>query len=157
VIIDAPSMPPPAEAPVVITVPVTVPPYASVELEDCVAQPDQSGFDFSSAEIVSNTDRSADLFYRAYRMYVQTDTDIQELGAERLRDVISIPPGGWSATHSVLLRPDHVYAVRTWDSDCFLLKVREATATYAMFDWTFYGPYSKDIGPDGKLSSRFGK
>jgi hypothetical protein len=71
-------------------------------------------------------------------MFVNTDTDIQDMGPTgSILDIGTAPSSGWSSTHSVALAPGHTYVVWTWDDHYAKFRVSSVSTGRVAFDWAY--------------------
>lgn len=121
-----------------------VEPNEQAVLYDTSIHPSQSGFDFSSEEVVSWLDREADMYFvvgeEGPEFVVNEDTDIQSVGeGDELLESVSLPSSGWSPAHRVAVQPDVQYVVWTWDNQYYVFRVTVLAEHRVAFEWRRLG------------------
>jgi len=115
-------------------------PIREVELSDRYKFPDYAGYDFSEEEVVPFSAGSVDMYFEfvegQFRMYVSSDTDIQDLGpATSVRENLRGSEEGWSVTHSAALQAGHQYIVWQWDGTRSRFFVKDVWSGGVLLDW----------------------
>jgi hypothetical protein len=130
----------------------------NVVLNNYRQTPATAGYDFSEYAVRSYNDRYTDMYFEYYNgeyyMNVNTDTDVQDVGAtSSLLDVRQAPTAGWSATHDVTLRVGHTYVVWTWDDHYAKFRVTGLSSSRIVLDWAYQlqvsNPMLKSVGRSG--------
>ncbi|MFI5253368.1 MAG: fibronectin type III domain-containing protein [Bacteroidota bacterium] len=113
-----------------------------VRLVNYLANPDKSGYDFSTYSIGPYDDNYSDMFYeysngQAY-MDVWKDTDIQDMGyTNSLYTIENAPTNGWSPTKDIRLIEGHTYVLWTWNNHYAKFRVMQISPSNVIFDWTY--------------------
>ncbi len=127
-------------------------------LNDNVAAPATSGYDFSAFSVVAWDNPNVDIYFSyggtAYQMIAPfTDTDIQDAGyTQSLDDVDYAPLSGWSNDGKVELIEGHSYIVRTTNSiETHYAKFRvvalSPSPARVMVDWAYQiDPDNRELG-----------
>ena len=113
-----------------------------VILKDYWTSPDEAGYDFSNRTVGPYDDQYTDVFYEYYRgsfyMYVNEDTEIQDLGyTKSLYEIIEAPSAGWSPSKDVRLILGHTYVIKTWDHHYAKLRIIALYSDRVIFDWVY--------------------
>jgi hypothetical protein len=114
----------------------------NVTLGDYHRRPEAAGYDFSNSAVVSFDDRYADMFFEnangVLYLDVQTDSDIEDMGATRsILDIAEAPSSGWSSTHDAEIQEGHTYVIWTWDDHYAKVRVTGLTPSRVTFDWAY--------------------
>jgi len=112
-------------------------------LTDAVADPDFSGWDFSTYRVLPFDHLDTDIFFAFdgatfLMLAAYTDTDIQDAGYTQTLDQIDwAPSAGWSPTGAVEVVPGHSYVVWTHDDHYAKFRVTSVNATRVILDWAY--------------------
>lgn len=116
----------------------------NVILRDYHTHPNNAGWDFSTAQVVSYNDVLCDIFYEydttygLHFMNTTNGTEIQDFGyTESLDDIDYAPEEGWSRLGWVELIRGHSYIVRTADMHYAKFRVTALGPGYCQFDWAY--------------------
>ena len=113
-----------------------------VILYDFKADPNTSGYDFSTYGVVAFDATAADMYFENYGgtlyMDVYKDTDIQDMGPTgSILDISQAPGSGWSSTHDAVLKVGHTYVVWTYDDHYAKFRVTALSPGRVVFDWAY--------------------
>lgn len=113
-----------------------------VILRNYRADPNHSGYDFSTSSVGRYNDQYTDVFFEYYNgvhyLNVWEDTDIQDMGyTNSLYDIVEAPTRGWTPTKDVVAIPGHTYVIWTWDNHFAKIRVTEVSSARVKFDWAY--------------------
>jgi len=109
-------------------------------LLDTIVGGNESGFDFSSGDVVRWDDKACDVYFvnaeAGPEFVVPADADIQAMGtAVAFTRLHKPPPSGWSPTHRVVAEPENTYVVWTWDNQYFAFRVTVIAEDRVAIEW----------------------
>jgi hypothetical protein len=109
-------------------------------LLDKIVGADESGFDFSSGDVVRWDDKACDVYFvkseAGPEFVVPTDADIQAMRTAVAFTRLHKPPtSGWSPTHRVVAEPENTYVVWTWDNQFFVFRVTVLAEDRVAIEW----------------------
>ncbi len=109
---------------------------------DTLYNPDNSGFSFTSYDVVPFYDNSADFFVDYYNgqyyLDVYNDTEIQDMGpTQDIYDIPFAPNSGWSPSGSAAAKVGHTYVIWTYDNHYAKVRVAGISGNRVIFDWSF--------------------
>jgi hypothetical protein len=132
-------------------------PEGSALLLNFLTEPFESGFDFSTEEVLHYDDSHTDIYYEydstygLHYMNCADGTDIQDFGyTDNLDDINYSPEGGWSYLGWVELIEGHGYIVWTGDDHYAKFRITELKNSWCKFDWAYQvDEGNRELAPPG--------
>lgn len=111
-----------------------------VVLRENNVEPNRSGFDFSSEEVVGANDKAVDVYFSMSKegpeFVVEKDADIQDLGQiDSFFKLTSVPSSEWSSMHRAHVQQGNVYIVWTWDNQYYKFRVVSISDNRVSIEW----------------------
>ncbi len=109
---------------------------------DTLYNPYNSGFSFTSYDVVPFFDNSTDFFVDYYNgnyyLDVYDDTEIRDMGpTQDIYDIPFAPNSGWSPVGSEVVKVGHTYVIWTYDNHYAKIRVSNISGNRVIFDWAF--------------------